>query len=213
MKTLAMIAAAGLASTAMARVDVGGHLGQDFGSMTSIDGLARGTTNFTTDVNVDGTTTHGVLGTPANMVFTINIGAFNEVSSVGFDIDIQTSTSSWLSEVTFNFNDSTGMNANAFNLTPAPGDGMGTGVNDQPGMGNFSSGGLIDLTDAGLPGNLQVGADGLLVIEVFEAFDDPGEDPDAFVDGTITLGLVDVPAPGAAALFGLGGLAAARRRR
>jgi len=212
MKTLAMIAAAGLASTAMARVDVGGHLGQDFGNMTSIDSLARGTANFTTTLNVDGTESVDGQGSPNNTVFTINIGANNSVAAAGFDVDIATVGPSWLSEVTFSFNDSTGMNANAFFLTPAPGDGMGTGVNDQPGMGNFSSGGLIDLTDAGLPGNLQVGADGILVIEVFEAFDD-GPGTDAFVDGTITLGLTDIPAPGAAALFGLGGLAAARRRR
>jgi len=212
MKTLALIAVAGMASTAMAR-SADGHLGSDFENMLNVDSVARGTANFTTVVDVDGSTANAVLGDPSNMVFTVNIGAGNSVTGLAWDIDIETIGDSWLSDVVFNFDDSTGANPNAINLSPAPGDGMMTGANDMPGSGNFPSGGIVDFSDNGL-GNITVGADGLLVIELFDVFDDNPAAADAFVDGSITIGLLnDVPAPGAAALFGLGGLAAARRRR
>jgi len=201
-----MIAVAGMASTAMARDFSTGHLGT-----TSIDGLSRGTSNFTTTVSFDTVSVDGP-GAPGNTVIEVFIGANNSVTALGWDVNIETIGLSWLSEVVFNFDDTTGANPNSVNVTPAPGDGMGTGVNDQPGMGNFASGGLVDLTDAGL-GNLTVGADGILRIEIFEGYDD-GPGPDAFVDGSFTIGLLnEIPAPGAVALFGLGGLAAARRRR
>jgi uncharacterized protein (TIGR03382 family) len=53
------------------------------------------------------------------------------------------------------------------------------------------------------------GGAGTYTISVFDSFDDFGDDGIFNTESTITL----IPAPGAAALLGLGGLAATRRRR
>ena len=70
--------------------------------------------------------------------------------------------------------------------------------------------GIIDLVGAGL--DFFVGADGVLSLEFYEGFDDAA----GVIDGEWNQGVLTVvwvPAPGAAAVLGLGGLMAVRRRR
>jgi hypothetical protein len=198
MKILATIAAAGLASSALAS----GQIGTDLDSMMDIDSMTRGTSNFTTTVNLNNAESWDAQGSPLNTIITVNVGVGNQVTGLGWDLDIETVGASWLSEVVFSFGDS----------VASPGLFLTAGVgNDVPGTMNFSSGGVLDLSDNGIP-NLTI-ADGILEIEIFESYDDVAGDIDAFINGSLTIGLLEIPAPGAAALFGLGGLAAARRRR
>ena len=89
-------------------------------------------------------------------------------------------------------------------MTPGEGDFFpGTSV-------PYSSGGIIKLGDVGGP-DLQL-ADGVLVIEFLETFDNaPGADDAVWKSGTLFIQVI--PAPGAMALLGLAGLFGAPRRR
>jgi hypothetical protein len=141
------------------------------------------------------------LGDEDNTVLTRDLGAGAIITAVGWDVTIETVGESWLSESVFRFADSSGEDAGLF-LT------VGAGV-DEPGTMNFSSEGLLDLSENGIP-NITL-ADGILQIEVYESYDDVSDSIDAFLTGTLTIGFV--PAPGVAGFFGIGGLAAIRRRR
>lgn len=123
------------------------------------------------------------------------------VVGIGWDVNQATVGASWLSEMQMSFGGNT--TAEIF-LTPS-----GTGA---PGSESNSSGGIFDLVGSAL--DFFVDADGILAMEFFEGFDDV----DGAVDGNwlqgsvITIEYV-VPAPGALAMLGLGGLVAGRRRR
>jgi uncharacterized protein (TIGR03382 family) len=55
--------------------------------------------------------------------------------------------------------------------------------------------------------------DGLVLLTLWEAFDDSAISPDSIFGAGSTITVSFIPAPGAAALLGLGGLVATRRRR
>ena len=58
------------------------------------------------------------------------------------------------------------------------------------------------------------GANGILRLEMNESFDDVADAIDAnWLAGALFIGIAEIPAPGATALFGLAGLAGLRRRR
>ena len=193
-----MIAAAGMAGSAMAA----GSIGSSLDSMQSVDTMARGTVGGTISVDLNNVESWDAEGSPNNFTMTVNIGAGNSLVAIGWDVEVATVGPSWLSEATMSFSNTTGP-AGLF-LS------VGAG-NDAPGTMLFSSGGLLDLTDNMIP-NITADADGLITIEFFESYDDVIDEIDAFLNGKITLG-IDVPAPGTAALFGFGGLAATRRLR
>lgn len=160
---------------------------------------------LTTVVDLSGSSFNGEPGSPLNEVFNVNLGANAMVTGVGFDITLEAFSPSWLSEATIALEDSA-QTAGLF-LTPAVG-------NDGPGAGSFSSGGVIDLSDVdgmGLDLTFSVGADGILRIELFDTFDDFFSPQATISSGSVTIQYI--PAPASAALLGLGGLAAARRRR
>jgi len=173
------------------------------GDVIDVSAAARGVSNFTLDINFD-SFSFDASGAAGNAVLTANIGAGNTITGIGWDVNIETVGASWLSEPVFRFADSSFADAGLF-LT------VGAG-SDAPGAANFNSGGILDLSDNGIPNITLV--DGMLQIEIFEGYDDAAGAVDAFLNGTLTLGLANaVPAPGAAALFGLGALGATRRRR
>ena len=128
------------------------------------------------------------------------------VTSIGWNVKIQTQGASWLSEATVALADSMG----TYGLFVSPGAG-----NDAPGTGTFSSGGLIDLTDAGIP-NIKLD-DGILLMELAEGYDDVDGAIDAIYQA-ISQGqgseiYIGVPTPGTAAILGVATIAGIRRRR
>jgi MYXO-CTERM domain-containing protein len=141
-------------------------------------------------------------------------GSTVTVTALGWDLTLAAQGTSWLSEGTAFIDDNDEFDANAFTFAPL------FGV-DNGGVDTSASGGLIDLTDAGLS-DLALNT-GVMYLELFESFDDDefagfGFSGDAFgVDnywnGSISFGVSFVPTPGAAALLGLGVVAAGRRRR
>ncbi|MGJ8637410.1 MAG: hypothetical protein ACSHX5_11240 [Phycisphaerales bacterium] len=122
------------------------------------------------------------------------------IFAIGWDVQIQTIGSSWLSEVTINLDDE-------LFITPGIGD-------DFAGTMSYSSGGMINLIDLGK--DFFVNGDGILSLEIFESFDDV---PDA-IDAVFGPGskfyiqtVLTPPTPGTAGVLAIAGLVASRRRR
>jgi len=153
------------------------------------------------------------LGSPNNVVLTYDVAASAgfptgtpiNLLTLSFDVNIETLDESWLSEARMLFRSSS--NAQLFSFAPS-----GTGAASQrPSVGieNFFGG---PLSLAGLPPASRFLSDGMIRIEFFESFDDAANTIDAFFrSGSVSFTVI--PTPGAAALLGLGALAAGRRRR
>ncbi len=210
MTKLAIFAVAGLAAAASAQIS--GSTGAtnptnqnvinlaDYANITTsrLDGNAIVTIEFTSnvaswDLELD----------PDNVVFVFDMGGPATIHGIGWDVSIQTIGASWLSEAVVNFGALGG--TPALYLTPGVADGF-------PGTGSYSSGGILDLGDNGIPD--VVIANGLMRLEFFDSFEDNVNAIDALwlAGSTLTLDMTIVPAPGALALLGLGGLAIRRRR-
>ncbi len=155
--------------------------------------------------DLSGMTTNDAEGSVTNVAFTHAVGMGDTlVTAVSWDLDqtagIDPGGASWLSEMTIAM-DFDGDGINDLYITPSATNAPGTEFN--------SSGGFVDLGDAGIGDLLAVG--GTIDIELFESFVDSDGSPEGiFNSGTV--GFL-VPAPGAAAMLGLGGLVASRRRR
>lgn len=164
----------------------------------------------TFDVDLTGIQSWDSLGSATNTVLLIDVAAALGAASgtqvtmngIGWDVTLSTNGASWASEAVMYFDDNIAPDLSGLFLTP---------FFDQSTPGTFatSSGGILKLADAGIPDIVL--ADGILRIEFYESFDDVAGAADANWGGTITIQAV--PAPGGLALLGLGGLAAARRRR
>jgi len=156
-------------------------------------------------IDISGIQTWDEQGSAFNTVIGNNIGANRHVVGIGWDVNqlagLDSGAASWLSEMTITFGGTSGA---ALFLTPS-----GTGA---PGSESNSSGGIFDLVGSAL--DFFVDADGVLEMEFFESFvDQAGAAEGEFLAGsTISIQYV-VPAPGALAMLGLGGLVAGRRRR
>lgn len=132
------------------------------------------------------------------------------IFGIGWDVTLSAIGPSWLSEPTVLFDDFDDLPAgdpNSIFLSPGAGDDFPGGAT------NYSSGGIIDLTTVPL-GNIVLN-NGNLFLEFFEGFDDfaNAQDGTWLAGSTLFLNTDAVPAPGAVAVLGLGGLALARRRR
>ena len=200
MKTLSIIAIAGIASAASADNLWAANPGSSVNTQQS--GLASGTYDYSfSDME------HwGLQGDPDNLIVSLDLnallggaaGADAFLTGVAWDVTVTTEDPSWLSEASYNFNGE---------IFLAPGAGE-----DFPGTNSYSSGGIVDFSDNGIPDVLAAG--GILNIEFFDSFDDFAGAVDALSSGTLTLAVdYKVPAPAGLAVLGLGGLAAARRRR
>lgn len=143
-------------------------------------------------------------GDPLNIVQIVNTAIANgQVVSIGWDVTLFADDPSWLSELTVGFSDSA--QTGGVDLAPGFGD-------DFSGTQAYSSGGLVDLIGLGL--DFSLGADGLLRLEFFEGFDDFANDWDGiWISGTLSVEVLEVPAPSAFALLGFAGVVAGRRRR
>lgn len=116
-------------------------------------------------VTVDGKTTGGGYnsGDPDNSTQSYFIGEGNQIVGVGWEINIATVGTSWLSEssvaIVTNAGDETGLF-----LSPGTGD-------NGPGDSDYSSEGILLLADAGIP-PIVADASGSVFLEWFETFDD-----------------------------------------
>lgn len=152
-------------------------------------------------VSVAGMATYGNYGDPINSVRFFNATPNAVVTDISWeDVAIFANDPSWLSEVVFSFSDSTGADFWEFTVAPL----------DQPGF--FIGSGEVSSVVLSSGGPFQLQNDGLIRLEVFEAFTDGGT-PDAIITGG-TFNLTVVPEPAVfGPLAGLICLVAARRSR
>ncbi len=210
--TVAAVAAlAGLAQADVASA-TSGIDGVKAWDSTATNNLAPGAprAGIAVDIALTGIQSFDGLGDPSNTVLLIDVAAAVGLASgssvtmngFGYDLTIQTIGASWLSEARMYFDDNVAPDLTGLFLTP----GFATG---SPGTAAYSSGGITKLADVGI-GDIVL-PNGILRLEFYEGFDDVADAADANWFGTVTIQAT--PAPGTLALIGLGGLAAARRRR
>jgi len=165
-------------------------------------------------ISLAGQVTFDLVSDPSNTVLLIDVaaavglpsGSAVSMTGIGWDVTIDTlapNNGSWMNEARLYFDDNIAPDLTGLFLTPG---------SSAPSVGaqNFSSGGVLDLTDNGI-GNILL-PNGILRLELHEMFDDVADAVDAlFSQGGVTI--TATPAPGAFGLMGLGGLLMARRRR
>ncbi len=120
---------------------------------------------------LDGVEHWDLLGEPENTVLSELLGEGASLTGIGWNATLETVGGSWLSEARTYF-DGSDLDGSGLFLTIGTGDGM-------PGIGTYSSGGILDLTDNGIP-DIPVLADGLLHIDFHETFDDNADAVDSF---------------------------------
>jgi hypothetical protein len=143
------------------------------------------------DFNLGGIASWDADNDPDNVIE--NCVSGDSITGFGWDLTIETVGASWLSEAVMRYSNSDGdADPNWITLT------VGIG-NDAPGNMNFTSGGILDLTDNALP-DIVSNPDGLFMIQFFESFDDVADDIDAnYLSGSVNvagINLVGTPGPG-----------------
>jgi len=155
-------------------------------------------------INAAGVASFDGPGAAGNTVLIFNVTPGALVDGISYNLSLATIGESWLSEATISF-----LNSNGDGVVLSAGFGV-----DNPGTGTYSDSVLLSIL--GLSFN--VGADGLLIVEFYESFDDVTGAVDAnWTAGGVTLANIGlVPEPGTYGLMALGMLAvagAARRRK
>lgn len=208
MKTLSIIAIAGLAAAATANPALEWR-----GATPQSTDLRGPTASGTFNVDLSSVASWDALSDSSNQILLVDVnaalggvaGAGATMTGIGWDNSLSTVGGSWLSEAVMYFDDNIAPDLSGLFLTTGVGE-------DFSGTNSYSSGGILDLSDNGIP-DIAL-ADGILRIEFFENFDDAADAIDAFYGGTITIAAdYTVPAPAGLAVLGLGGLVASRRRR
>ena len=161
----------------------------------------------TMTLDLSGISSWDLFGDSDNVVMLLEGGAEaanSHVIGLGWDVTIDTEGLSWLSDPQISVENSDA-SAGAF---VGPGTGM-----DTDGTLAFSSGGIVNIVETGF--DFFLNADGQFRVEFFEVFDDLEDGVDAtFLAGSeFKIQYTIVPAPGAFALMGLGGIVATRRKR
>lgn len=147
--------------------------------------------------DVTGIDSTGERGDPNNTVIRLNVGANAHIIGVGYNVTITAVDPSYLSEMFVAFTDSAGFGTQ-FNPSDV----------DDSGTASYS--GFASLSDLGL--DFTVSDDGVLLLEFFEAFQDPITPNGVWNSGTITFFFDDVtappggnaPEPGSVLLLGVG---------
>lgn len=185
---------------AMGGTEVGGGFGQRVGVPVSLAGQSSWDAFGAASNTVILVDVAAALGAPS--------GTACVITGVSWDVLIETTLAgpfggSWLSEARI-----------TFGTTAAPNQlGLRPGASVNNGGTQAFAGGPVVFSSIPLP-DIAL-ADGILRIELNETFDDAAGEIDANYIGnsSVTLEASIVPAPAGAALLGLGGLLAARRRR
>jgi len=125
---------------------------------------------------------------------------FIDVIGIGWDVNLTTIGASWASEATIGFEDQ---------LFLAPGAGDDFSLSNT----NYSSGGILDLTENGLD-DIRISGDLILNIEFFDTFvDNAGSGDAVFEAGSVIYVEHIYPTPGTLAVLGLSGVVCTRRKR
>jgi len=132
-------------------------------------------------LDISGEQSWDLLDDPSNTVIAVPLGAGAIMTGIGWDTNLTTVGGSWLSEARFYFDGSDHDLMGLF-LTPGVADGFS-------GSGSYSSGGIIDLTDNGIP-DIPVLGDETLYIQLNESFDDVADAVDADWTAGSTLTIV-----------------------
>ena len=115
----------------------------------------------------------------SNDIILQSIPAGDLMTGIGWDVTIATVGGSYLSEAKIYFD---GSDQDGYGLFLTPGVSMSS-----PGSAFFSSSGIIDLTDNGIP-DIPILADGLLHLQFYESYDDVADAVDGmWVSGTLTI--------------------------
>lgn len=156
------------------------------------------------DINLAGWNTFSGFNSPANTSTNVSLPAGTQITQIEWiGLAYESINGSYLSELVLSVNDS---------LTGPFWDSRVSAVNAPgvfgPGSGAFANPGLFGSGPFTMTTNN-------LFITVYESFDDGGITvQDAAISaGTLRITYTPIPTPGAAALLGMGGLLAARRRR
>lgn len=175
---LATITAAqkGAPGQLLARSATGPEATGSFRTITpTIVGQTQNLGSTTLVLDISGEDSWDALNDPSNTVLLVPLGSGSSMTGIGWDVNLSTVGGSWLSEARFYF-DGSDQDLTGLFLTPGVG-------NSAPGVGSFSSGGPLDLTDNGIP-DIPILGDGNLWIQLNESFDDA---PDA-IDANWTAG-------------------------
>ncbi len=214
-KILATAAGLALAAGAMANPALSGNMNGTSNGSNSL----RGLTSAIVNIDISGIETWDPITVPyngVNPVLEVDLaaalgyasGTSITMTSIGWDTNQTSFGGSFLSEMQIYFDDNIAPDGTGLFLRPGVADAF-------PGSGSYSSGGQIDLSDNAIAN--VVFANGILRLEFGETFDDfPGAADGIFDVGSfLRIGTLEaeVPAPGAAAVLGLAGLAGLRRRR
>ncbi len=159
-------------------------------AVAALAGTAAAQSSLTIDVS--GVNSWGFQGDAQNEFINVFLGAGASITNIAWDVNLTTFDVSWADENTMTFNGAESINV-------AAGDAFT--VSNANYAGNTGSG-------------LVLGADGMLSIEVHEVgFDDVAGGIDSTYEAGSSITISYVPAPGALAVLGMGGLVAGRRRR
>ncbi|MEM1330327.1 MAG: PEP-CTERM sorting domain-containing protein [Planctomycetota bacterium] len=220
MKTVVIASIAGLAASTASAGVLSNNVASNTSRVTTIasdlSGMSvanRGSTLLSIDIS--GINSWDLEGAFDNESITSDIAAALGAASgtpvgidgIGWDVSLDTVGASWLSEATILFDDADAPGSlTSIALTVGVGD-------DFAGSASYSSSGVLDLAGAGL-GDIEL-SQGNLLLDFFESYDDVAGAIDATfgAGSTLTISAYVVPAPASAALLGLGGLVATRRRR
>ena len=131
---------------------------------------------FTLDIDLNDIESVGELGDPANTILTQLLAPNATITGIGYEVTLEAFDPSYLAEMVVYFLDS----PVGLQLTPGFADAF-------PGVGSYSSGGIIDLASIDPEFVFSVGDDGLLNLEFYESFDDALVSPDGIWNGTLTI--------------------------
>ena len=123
-----------------------------------------------------------------------DFGSAGKITNISWDVNYESISPSWNSELAMSIDTDSGF----FDIIAGD-----YGAGDNPGPYAFSGSEDVSIDTA----------DGLVLLTLWETFNDTSVDPDSVFGAGSSLTVTFVPAPGAVALLGMGGLVATRRRR